>query len=213
MPIELDGKPAGTTPAQLEALAGAHHVVVKGATQAWTNDFVAVADARLELMATVTPTHPTHHDPAKHAGHHVAETEPVPEHASDRLLDPSKETSSAVPPHVEPKLQVVVPPPPPLPDPPKPTRMPVVAATAVSKVAGDLPVMRGDHDGDVLAKMCIDEGGSVTSVKLIKTAPDMPGDLAGALQSWRYRPYIGKDAKPQAVCFALSLHIVSKSDN
>ena len=233
LPIELDGKPAGTTPATVEAIAGAHHVVVRGATEVWTNDFVAVADAKLELMAplaqpphdpgaqidrtvagqpptvaTVATTRPTHHDTVKHGGHHVAEAEPP---KPDPLPEQVKEPPPVVPPpHVDSRPVV---PPILIPEPAKPTRTPVVAATAVSKVAGDLPMMRGDHDGDVLAKMCIDEAGSVTSVKLVRTAPDMPADLAAALQKWRYRPYIGKDAKPQAVCFALSLHIVSKSDN
>jgi TonB family protein len=72
--------------------------------------------------------------------------------------------------------------------------------------------MRGDHDGDVLVKMCIDESGKVTSVKVVKTSPDMPSDLVGALQNWRYKPYVGKDAKPQAVCFALSLRVVVKRE-
>ena len=227
--IELDGKPAGTTPAKIEALAGSHHVVVRGATEAWTNDFVAVGDQTLELVAPLAPpppatpvvvvqqpttatqpqpTRPTHHESAKHGGHHVADAEPD---KPDLVPEPVKEPPPAPPTRVDPRPLVVGTPPPV--EPAKPTRMPVVAATAVSKVAGDLPMMRGDHDGDVLAKMCIDEAGSVTSVKLVKTAPDMPADLAGALQKWRYRPYIGKDAKPQAVCFALSLHIVTKSDN
>ncbi|MEO8553101.1 MAG: serine/threonine-protein kinase, partial [Kofleriaceae bacterium] len=52
LPIELDGKPAGTTPIKLETLAGAHHVVVHGATEAWTKDFVANADASQIDQAT-----------------------------------------------------------------------------------------------------------------------------------------------------------------
>jgi hypothetical protein len=101
---------------------------------------------------------------------------------------------------------------PPPPEPAKPTRTPVVAASAVSKVSGDLPVLRGDHDGDVLVKMCIDDAGKVTSVKVVKTSPGMPADLVGALQGWHYKPYL-KDGKAEPVCFALSLRVVVKNDN
>jgi outer membrane biosynthesis protein TonB len=129
-----------------------------------------------------------------------------PEHAQPPVPEPTPEP---VP------VQPQVPKPQPVPTPPepaKPTRTPVVAATAVSKVSGELPVMRGDHDGDVLVKMCIDDSGKVTSAKIVKTSPDMPSDLVGALQQWRYKPYL-KDGKPQPVCFALSLRVVVKNDN
>jgi len=215
LPIELDGKPAGTTPTKLETLAGAHRVVVKGAADAWTKDFVASADANLDYTATFAPVKPgtpavatnPHRPPVKdkHRDKHpvVAEADPPP--VKIEPVPPPVVTHPVAPP-VQPPVQQ------PVPDPPKPTRTPVVAATAVAKVSGDLPVMRGDHDGDVLVKMCIDEAGKVTSVKIVKTSPDMPSDLVGALQSWRYKPYLGKEAKPQAVCFALSLRVVVKHD-
>ncbi|HEY0254376.1 MAG TPA: protein kinase, partial [Kofleriaceae bacterium] len=149
------------------------------------------------IAATKTPApHDTKRHP-KDKTHHVAEVEPQPQ----------VETKQPEPPPVEPTPQITEPvktPPPTVPtpvDPKGPTRTPVVAATAVTKVAGELPVLRGDHDGDVLAKMCIDEAGKVTSVKIVRSSPDMPNNLVGALQGWRYRPYVGKEAKPQAVCF------------
>jgi serine/threonine protein kinase len=142
---------------------------------------------------------PGSHDKA-HATHHVAEVEPQPP------PDPTPPPPVAQP---EPPKPQPVPVPP---EPAKPTRTPVVAATAVSKVSGDLPVMRGDHDGDVLVKMCIDDGGKVTSVKVVKTSPGMPADLVGALQNWRYKPYL-KDGNAEPVCFALSLRVVVKNDN
>ena len=150
-----------------------------------------------------TPTQRPHHD-KEHHGHHVADVEP--EHAL--AVEPTPEPTPE-------QIQPQVPKPQPVPTPPepaKPTRTPVVAATAVSKVSGELPVMHGDHDGDVLVKMCIDDSGKVTSAKIVKTSPDMPSDLAGALQQWRYKPYV-KDGKPQPVCFALSLRVVVKNDN
>jgi serine/threonine protein kinase/outer membrane biosynthesis protein TonB len=147
-----------------------------------------------------TPTLRPHRDTKEHHGHRVAEVEPQP--------------VPAPPPEPTP-VPVEPPKPPPVPTPPepaKPTRTPVVAATAVTKVSGELPVMHGDHDGDVLVKMCIDDAGKVTSAKIVKTSPDMPSDLVGALQQWRYKPYL-KDGKPQPVCFALSLRVVVKNDN
>jgi serine/threonine protein kinase len=222
LPVTLDGKPAGTTPVKVEILAAAHHVEIKGATDTWTKDFVAAADANLDYTAqlgaapvvatdvptpskptpTVTPTSRPHHDTKDHHGHHVAEVEPPP------VPEPTAEPTPV-------PVQPQVPKPQPVPTPPepaKPARTPVVAATAVSKVSGELPVMRGDHDGDVLVKMCIDDSGKVISAKIVKTSPDMPSDLVGALQQWRYKPYL-KDGKAQPVCFALSLRVVVKNDN
>ena len=49
-------------------------------------------------------------------------------------------------------------------------------------------------------------------MKVVKTSPGMPADLVGALQGWRYKPYL-KDGKAEPVCFALSLRVVVKNDN
>ncbi|NVB83241.1 MAG: hypothetical protein HOV81_33020, partial [Kofleriaceae bacterium] len=82
----------------------------------------------------------------------------------------------------------------------------------VSKLSGEVPVLRGSSgSGDVLAKMCIDEAGKVTSVKIMKSPPEISGDLQRALMGWRYAPYKNKDQKVTAVCFPLALRVVLKN--
>ena len=99
-------------------------------------------------------------------------------------------------------------------EPPKaPARTPVVAATAVQKLSGDVPTLRasgGASNGDVLVKMCIDERGSVTSVKIVKSTADVAGELSRALASWRYKPWLNAEQKASPVCFPLQLRLVFK---
>jgi hypothetical protein len=121
------------------------------------------------------------------------------------------------PPPPKPDAALVVqkpdtPPPPPPPD-NKPARTPVVPAGSVHKVSGELPTIRGDADGDALVKMCIDESGGVSSVKVVHATAQMPPDLTRALQGWHYQPYMNKDGKPSPVCFALSLRVEVKSSD
>ena len=114
------------------------------------------------------------------------------------------------PPVVEPRPPVVEPRPP---EPKPPARTPVVAATAVQKLSGEVPTLRasgGDSNGTVLVKMCIDERGSVTSVKIVKSTADVAGELSRALSSWRYRPWLNAEQKASPVCFPLSLRLVFK---
>ena len=97
--------------------------------------------------------------------------------------------------------------------PDKPARTPVVAAAAVTKLSGEIPTIKasgGESNGDVLVKMCLDETGRVTSVKIVKSTADVAGELSRALGSWRYKPYLNADQKPSAVCFPLSLRLVFK---
>jgi hypothetical protein len=155
-------------------------------------------------------------------GHHVVESPPV---ANPRVetkvepppkdVEPSKDTT------LEPPKETKLPPPkdtkiaPPKDTPPadtRPARTPVVAASAVSKLSGDVPVLRGSSgSGDVLAKMCIDESGKVTSVKIVKSPPDISSDLQRALMGWRYAPYRNKESKLSPVCFPLALRVVVKN--
>jgi serine/threonine protein kinase len=93
----------------------------------------------------------------------------------------------------------------------KPKTTPVVAATAVTKVSGEVPQLQGNGEGsgDVLAKMCIDESGRVTSATIKKSPPELASDLQRALMGWRYKPYMKGD-KASAVCFPLQFRVVLK---
>ena len=84
-------------------------------------------------------------------------------------------------------------------------------ATAVAKISGTPPTIRGDVDGDALVKMCIDESGAVSSVKIVRATSQMPSDLTRALQGWRYKPYVNQEGKTSPVCFPLSLRVEVKS--
>ena len=97
--------------------------------------------------------------------------------------------------------------------PTKPARTPVVASTAVGKLSGELPQLRAkgsESNGDVLVKMCIDERGSVTSVKIVSSTAEVGAELQRALGTWRYKPYVNAEQKVSPVCFPLSLRLVFK---
>jgi len=100
------------------------------------------------------------------------------------------------------------------PPPNKPT--PFVAATAVTRLSGEIPTMKvngiSDNAADVTGKVCIDDHGQVTSVT-IKTIPEIKDELQHALMGWRYKPYVNSTGQPSPACFALSLHVVFKRAN
>ena len=107
----------------------------------------------------------------------------------------------------------VVKPDPTPPPPVKPARTPVVGSGAVSKLSGDVPQLRAkgsESNGDVMVKMCIDERGSVSSVKIVKSTADVAAELQAALGTWRYKPYLNADQRASPVCFPLSLRLVFK---
>lgn len=152
----------------------------------------------------------------------VAPPPPTPKREAPprpKAKPPREAIVAKVEPKVEPpKVETPPPPPPPPPKPdpivvePKPKTTPVVAATAVTKVSGEIPALRGgggESSGDVLAKMCIDEQGKVSSVTIKKSPADIAIELQRALQSWRYKPYVKGD-KPSPVCFALQMRVVLK---
>jgi outer membrane biosynthesis protein TonB len=70
--------------------------------------------------------------------------------------------------------------------------------------------LRSSEGGDVTAKMCIDEGGKVTSVKILKGPPDIAADLQRALMTWRFKPYVNRDQKITPVCFPQSIRVIKK---
>jgi hypothetical protein len=92
---------------------------------------------------------------------------------------------------------------------------PVVSAAAVSKRSGAIPTIKvngvvGDF-ADVIVKLCIDQQGAVSSVKVIKAPPEIAGELQHGLQSWRYAPYVNPAGVQSAACFAMSFRVVFKS--
>ena len=218
--VQVDGKPVGQkTLAKLDVTAGDHHVVVTSATgETWQGDVAAPADSTQTVTAAfaplvgatkpLTPTPTAKHD-RHHPGHDQIATSHEPDPAETRP-DPTPEPPHVdpTPPHVDPTPPHVDPTPPHVdPVPVKPTRVPVVPVTSVTKLAGELPSLKvhgNDTNGDVSAKMCIDETGRVTSVKMLKSPAEISSDLQQALSAWRYK------AMPNPVCFLLSLRVVVK---
>lgn len=142
------------------------------------------AKAHREEVAKVEPPKHEEVEPPKHE-------EPEP---------PKQEVAKIEPPKIAPAVVE------------KPKTTPVVAATAVTKLSGDIPALQGGGggaSGDVLAKMCIDETGRVSSVQIKKSPGDIASELQHALTAWRYKPYLKGD-KASPVCFALQLRVVLK---
>ncbi|HET7500320.1 MAG TPA: PEGA domain-containing protein, partial [Kofleriaceae bacterium] len=133
-----------------------------------------------------------------------------------RILEPEPEPAPPPAPRIDAGVPPVATPEPPKASPatPAPGKTPVVAATAVTKLAGDIPTMKssGISDGftDVISKMCIDDRGHVTSVKLVKASPEIAEELSRTLLGWRYKPYVNSAGQPSPVCFPLSFRVVFK---
>jgi hypothetical protein len=91
-----------------------------------------------------------------------------------------------------------------------------VGANAVSKLAGDIPALSvtgvNEPSAEVLAKMCIDDHGRVSSVKIMRALPQIADDLQRSLSSWRYKPYTNAAGEASPACFPLSLKVVFKHD-
>jgi serine/threonine protein kinase len=92
----------------------------------------------------------------------------------------------------------------------KPKTTPVVGPNVVTKLSGDVPTLRSasGQSGDVRAKLCIDEQGHVTSVKVLEAPAGISADLERALKTWRYKPYTNRDNKISPVCFPLQMRVV-----
>ena len=223
--IQVDGKPiAQRTLAKLDVTTGDHRVaVINAAGELWETQISAVTDGTQNLTATFSttvaasrpiaptqaPTTAPKHDRDRHhdKGQVAANRDPDP---VETRPDPTPIVPDPTPVTPRPDPVAIVPKPDPTPTPVapvKPARVPVVPVTQVTKLSGDMPTLRvhgDDTNGDVSAKMCIDETGRMTSVKLLKSPAEIAGDLQQALMSWRYK------AMPTPVCFLLSVRVVVK---
>jgi eukaryotic-like serine/threonine-protein kinase len=134
---------------------------------------------------------------------------PTPPVAQPPVTEPPPAQPPAAP------KPAAVPAPPPATTPAVPREPPVVSAAAVSKRSGMIPALRvngvaGDF-ADVVVKLCIDEQGAVSSVKVIKAPREITAELRSALHSWRYAPYVNAAGVQSAVCFPVSFRVVLKS--
>jgi serine/threonine-protein kinase len=149
--------------------------------------------------------------PARVAGKEPAEPEirapePVAEPPPARP-EPIAPAPPAPPPEAHPRPAAP-------PAPPKAT--PLVAPNAVTKLAGEIPAIRvtgvTESSADVIAKMCIDDHGRVSSVKIVKAQPEIADELQRSLSSWRYKPYTNTAGQTSAACFPMTLRVVFKRD-
>jgi hypothetical protein len=149
--------------------------------------------------------HPAAHSRvALHEPEHAAEPErPAPAPSPPVARPPVTEA----PPPVLPKPAAV-----PAPAPTGPRTQSVVSASAVSKLSGEMPAFKGvaGEFADVVVKLCIDDQGAVSSVKVVKAPPEIAGELQHGLQSWRYTPYVNAAGARSAACFAVSFRVVFK---
>ncbi len=235
--IEIDGKPS---PATVQLAAGTYSVnVKKDGYRGWSSS-VTVHDGEPQtinvalekedpVVAVQTPA--PRPDPAPRTTAPKPDPAPVkppkkkpgrdPEPRRIEMAQPEPPQVTVAKPEPTPPVIVTKPDPTPLvvksdptpPTPVKPARTPVVGSGAVQKLSGEVPQLRAkgsESNGDVLVKMCIDERGSVTSVKIVKSTADVTSELQAALGTWRYKPYLNADQKASPVCFPLSLRLVFK---
>jgi serine/threonine protein kinase len=162
-------------------------------------------------------------DHKKHlpSGSRVALRTPEPASAGTVEPEPPAPTPAPSPPVARPPVTTPPPPDPPHtvvppPDPaagPRPP--PTVSATAVARRSGAIPAIKvkgavGEY-ADVIVKLCIDEQGAVSSVKVVKAPPEIADELRRNLQSWRYTPYVNPAGVQSAACFPVSFRVVFKT--
>ena len=232
---QLDGKPLGqVTPAEFETSPGPHRLIVASATRTWTHDFVATSEGtyafhallapttkRAPATATVTRTTlppservPLRPNPGTASRTSVAR-EPVGE-AEDRVIELAPAPAAVKPlTRAEPALSATAQPGAtiPLPAPPRaaapPGAPPLVPASTVTKLSGEVPAIQsGTGSADVYTKICIAVDGHVTSVKIIRPNAGIAAELQRALLEWRYKPYIDEAGQPSPACFAVNFRIV-----
>jgi serine/threonine protein kinase len=147
----------------------------------------------------------------------------IKEPEAETPAPPTPKTEPEVPPPPAPKSEPVVPVTPA--EPPKvkqvattppaaPKTTPLVSPTAVSKVSGEIPAMKvngvTEAFTDVIAKMCIDERGHVSSVSIKKALPEITDELQRSLTAWRYKPYNNASGQASPACFPLTFRVVFK---
>ena len=217
--IEIGGKEVGrSSPFDIDLDPGVYTVAVHADTyKPWSGTLtvtsgerqtIDIALDRADVVASTAPSdagtrhaHVTISKIEKHAQTVAPTPDPAP------VPEP---TPTSPPPKPDPTPP---PPPPPKPDPTptpeKPARVAVVGANAVTKLSGELPHIKSDGaGGDVIAKLCIDEQGRVTSAKIVRSPAGVGDQLAHAFDSWRYKPYVNQQSKPSAVCFPVTVHLV-----
>jgi serine/threonine protein kinase len=236
---ELDGKPLDqVTPVEVQTAPGTHTLVVTNASGVvWTQDFTAEIDGKYTFHAPLTATKKT--TPAVAPTPPPRTVTPPPDRSdrNDRNDRPKRGTTPTPTPAVvenEPRItepRVETPPPIPkdagVPVPaiakqpelrpltPKSTTPALISPNAVTKLSGSIPALKVNNkedSADVVAKLCIDDTGRVTSVKLIKALPEITDELQRALMAWRYKPYSNAGTL-SAACFPLQMRVVFKRSN
>jgi serine/threonine-protein kinase len=98
-----------------------------------------------------------------------------------------------------------------------PKAVPIVSPNNVTKISGAIPTLKveglTEKFADVQSKVCIDERGNVTTVKMIKALAEITDELQRVLGTWRYQPYVNSAGQPSAVCFPVSFRVVFKRAN
>ena len=235
--IEVGGKEVGRkSPLDVEMAPGVYTLAIRAdGYKPWTGTVNLAAGAKepieIALDRDGTSTVAVAANPKDHKKHHVPTTTvdkhsvygvhpgdavkatPAEEEPPVLKQDPPKQDPT--PPKPDPTpikpdagVQQVTPPP----QPTGPTRVPTVGMGVVAKISGTLPTIQADADsGDVLAKLCVDETGAVTSAKIMKAPAGIPEKLAHAFDGWRYKPYTNPATnKPSPVCFPVSIHVTAK---
>jgi serine/threonine-protein kinase len=186
------------------------------------NPAAAVVAATAPSPAADRPEHSGRTDRKKHPGSRVAQHE---EPASAANAEPEPAVTAPAPSAPVARLPVTEPP---AADPPRvaskpaagpaptvPRAPPMVSATAVSRRSGTIPAIKVSSDigdfADVVVKLCIDEQGAVSSVKVVKAPPEVAGELQRSMQTWRYTPYVNPAGVQSAACFPVSFRVVFKS--
>jgi hypothetical protein len=210
----LDGHALpGKTPIKVSIKVGPHAVAVRqNGVEVWHQSLNAEPSSDYEFHPSLADT--------KHIEHR---SDPVPDPAPVRapvpVPVPDAAVATAPPPDAAeaPKPAIVEPPkpaplpptPPPVPPPPppRPTGPIIVPPGAVTKLSGNTPsitVKNTNLPPVVVAKLCIDTTGQVTSADVLtKIETRAATDLADELRAWRYSPY-KQGSLAVAACFVVT---------